>query len=371
MGIGLLLLAAATPAALREEEPPDWVASWLRQRTASAEKREAQAQAATIATPAASGGAKSSKGADRRLARVQAGLDALDLWLDDMLRQGLASVEGWSASFWEGQAARLVDAQAPTLAGRVRRLAGIPNASRDWPARLLDELGKVALLTHAFRRLDDLDPPLQEDVRAAIGWTVGQEEVAACGEAVADEWGVVGQRVTTEDRLRTQWTWLVGARTGRTALILQFAHGNQTFQNMLVPGTWLGATLAFWPSAWPQRALLRERQGNPAAIAGMLPGVPSLAAFLEGVAEAMAQQPWQERFLCVVRDVVPVAGGEPGWLVRDAEGQALPLARGEHWRLLAVSGGRAVTLAAEWDGRALLPLGALAGGTYHLLTEAT
>jgi hypothetical protein len=73
------------------------------------------------------------------------GLDALDLWLDDLLRQGLATVETQPATFWERQAARMVDAQAPGIAAR-----------------------------------------LQEDVRQAIGWTLKEEDVLAGGEVVAD-----------------------------------------------------------------------------------------------------------------------------------------------------------------------------------------
>jgi hypothetical protein len=372
--LGLLLLAAMTPAALPEGEPPEWVSDWLNRRAATAERREEKkaqqvdtsADAEKSVSPA---GTRASKGGDKRLARVRAGLDALDLWLDDLMRNGIASVETQPVAFWERQAARLVDAQAPGVAGRLRRLSAIPNASRDWPARLLDGLGRLALLTHAFRRLDGLDPALQEDVRGAIGWSLGQEEVAARGEAVSDDWLVLGQRVTTEERLRTQWTWLLGARTGRYALVLQFAHGGQPFPSMIIPGTLLAAELAFWPSAWPLRALVRERRSSPTSIGAPLPGHPSLAALLDHVATATARQPWLDRFPCAVSGVVPICGGESVWLVRDADGAALPLADGEHWRLLALSGGTPVDLAAEWDGEALLPLGVLADGTYHLLTE--
>lgn len=370
--LGLLLLTATNPEALPAGEPPEWVSDWLIRRTAAAERREEKKtqQVEKNETATASNGGKASKSADKRLARVRVGIDGLDLWLDDLLRNGLASVESQPATFWERQAARLVDAQAPGVAGRLRRLATIPNASRDWPARLLDGLGRLALLTHAFRRLDDLDPALQEDVRGLIGWSLDQEEVAARGETVDDDWLILGQRATTEERLRTQWSWLLGARTGRYALILQFAHGNQPFQNQLVPGTRLAADLTFWPSAWPQRALLRAQRGGPVPLTDTLPGHPTLAALLDHVATATARQPWLDRFPCALNGVTPICGGESAWLVVDADGAALPLAGGDHWHLLALAGGTPIDLTAEWDGEALLPLGVLAEGTYHPLTEA-
>lgn len=359
--LGLMVLAANDPAALPTGEPPEWVTEWLSRRVGTAER---------ASRPAAGGpgdGAKVAK-ADQRLKRVSAGIDALDRWLDDLIRNGLAGVEGQPTRFWEEQAKRLVDAQAQGLAGRVRRLAMLPHATPDWTARLLDELGRLALLSHAFRRIDRLDPDLQEDVRGLVGWSLGQEEVGSRGEIVPDDWAVVGQRVTTEDRLRTQWTWLVGARTARAALVLQYAHGALPFKDTFVPGTRFVADLAFWPSAWPQRALVQLRRGPALPLDAGPPGATTLADFLDGFAAATARQPWLDRGLAILRDVVPIHG-EAHWVVRDATGAALPLTSGDHWRLLALSGGHPLDLATEWDGAALLPLGALAGGAWWVLGD--
>ncbi|HEU5328499.1 MAG TPA: SWIM zinc finger family protein [Thermomicrobiales bacterium] len=366
--LGLLLLAATTPGAFAGSEPPEWVSDWLARRASNAARREAapakSAPDAQVAKPAAK-----ARQADRRLARVTAGLDALDLWLHDLLRTGLASVEMQPASFWEQQAARLVDAQAPGVAARVRQLATIPNSAPDWPARLLDRLGRLALLLAAFRQLDDLPADLREDVRGAIGWTLNQEEVIARGETVTGEWLVLGQRVTEEDRLRAQRTWLASAHDGRPALIMQYAIGSAPFPNMLLPGTRLSADLTYWPGAAPQRALVRQRHGGPEPIKAPLPGAPNLAALLDQVAAATARQPWLDRFLGVLNAVLP-ARTESGWFVHDHTGNVLPLAAGDHWRLLALSGGQPVDLAAEWDGETLAPLGVLADSAYFPLTEA-
>jgi hypothetical protein len=366
-GLGLMLLAATAPEAVPPAVPPDWVTEWLARRAAEAGKREARrAEKATAeADPAAQ-----ARRADRRLARVAEGLDALDLWMNDLVRHGLASLEAQPATVWERQAARLVDAQAPGVAGRVRRMAAIPNSGPGWPDRLLGQLGRLALLTHAFRRSDGLDPALQEDVRAAIGWTLDRDEVAARGEKVNDDWAVVGQRSGDDERLRTQWTWLLGLHTRRRALVLQFSAGGgpsaERFPEALVPGTHQEADLIYWPSASVQRALIAGRRGAPVALEGRLPGMPSVHRFLRDVAETMARQPWLEQFPCVLADVVPVHDGA-GWWVRDTSGAALPLAGDEHWRLLALSGGTPVDLAGEWNGERLLPLGMMVDGSYYWL----
>lgn len=370
--LGLLLIAADVPSSVPAGEPPDWVAAWLAKRKTSGEQK--QAKAAKEAKKAPEDVEKErAKRAEKRLALVGQGLDNLDLWLSDLVRNGLAAVETQPSGFWEGQAARLVDAQAPGVAARVRRLAEIPGSAPDWPEALLSQLGRIALLTHAFRRLDQLVPALQEDVRQQIGWTLTQEEVAARGETVGDEWLALGRWVEPEDRVRTQRTWLLGARTGRTALVLQFSPAGAPFGEMLPPGARQTADLTFWPGALPLRARIAARHGEMAPLSGRFPGAAgSIEAFLAGVAEALARQPWLDRFLCVLGDAVPVyeTSGEH-WSVRDGTGATLPLLGGPHWRLLALSGGGPVDLAGEWDGAALRPLGVMADGVYYSLAEGS
>jgi SWIM zinc finger len=356
--LGLLLLMAAgdVPTAL----PPPWVAEWIARRAAPQNKAQTVAAAER---PAAQTNAAQARRAAKRVANIQAGLDSLALWLEDLVRNGLAAVESQPSSFWEKQAARLVDAQAPALAGRVRKLAAIPGSGRDWPERLLAHLGKIALLIEAFNRQDSLDAPLQEDVRAAIGWTLKEDEVQARGESVRDRWVVLGQYVEDDERVRTQRTWLRGLDSGRSALVLQFSVGSASFGHALLPGSRIDATLTYWPGAYPQRALVRQHVATGAF--SSLYGDPDLGIFLQGVAQALAAQPWIDRFPCVLGAVTPLATDEGPWQIVDGEGLALPLAPGTHWKLLSLSGGMPLELAAEWNGEYVLPLAAAVDGAYH------
>ncbi len=363
--LGLLLLAAADAAVMPQGAPPEWAHEWLQKRAAAAQRQTHATWQEAPPDPAAQ-----SKRAERRTAQVTAGIAGLNLWLEDVVRNGLAQVETQPGSFWEGQAARLMDAQAPGLASRVRRLATIPNSGPNWPERLLDEMGRLALLTHAFGRMDELEPALREDVRQLVGWSLSQEEVVARGETVADDWLIVGQWLEDEDpRMRTQRTWLLGERTGRHALVLQFSPRPllPPFPEPILPGVRFTGKLAFWPSAYPQRARITARQTAPAPLGGRLPGAETLAAALAGVTHALARQPWMDRFLIALRDVRVARDESGGWRAQDAAGAALSLAGGEHWLLLAVSGGAPCWLAGEWDGHALRPLGVEMGGRYHAL----
>src|SRR5207253_2467414 len=132
--LGLLMLFAESPHAVQEAAIPDWVTEWLSRRQASADKKAAK-QAEAVAKPVDE--KAQSRRAEQREARVQAGLRRLDLWLKDQVRAGLAGLETKPLSFWDEQAKRLVDAQAPGLASRIARLAAIPGSTPEWPRRLL------------------------------------------------------------------------------------------------------------------------------------------------------------------------------------------------------------------------------------------
>jgi len=159
--LALMLLGAMQTPNLRESTMPEWVSAWLAGRAA----RAAAGHAPTVAVTSEDQQARQARRVEKRSSLVQQGIDSLDLWLQDLIRTGLAGVELQRASCWEKQAARLVDSQAPGLAARVRRLALIPGSSPRWPEQLLCALGSLALLIEAYRRLDALDPVTSELVR--------------------------------------------------------------------------------------------------------------------------------------------------------------------------------------------------------------
>jgi hypothetical protein len=167
--------------------------------------------------------------------------------------------------------------------------------------------------------------------------------------------------------MRVQRTWLAGARTSRTALVLQFAAGAAPFADNLIPGTVFEGEIVYWPSASPQRALIRSRTGTARVWSEALPGFDRVEAFLSAVGQAIARQPWLDRTGGCLRGVTPVHLGKAGRVVRDAQGTSLRLAPVDTWPLFALSGGAPVDLAAEWDGEVLLPLGAVVDGAYHVL----
>ncbi|MBI3831760.1 MAG: SWIM zinc finger family protein [Planctomycetes bacterium] len=365
--LGLFLLLAEQPKLFKPGDAPPWVQEWLASRQQRAEKKAAkqEAVAAQGDDPEAQArrAAEQEKRAAKRQKNVLAGLDDLERWLRDCVRQGLATLNAQPYSFYEGPAARLVDAQAPGLARMVRDLAGVPSSGEGWQGRMLERLGLIHLLAEACRRLDALPAEVQADVRARVGWTVSQEDLSA-QEGLRDRWMVLGQRVTEEEKLRVQRSWLWGCGTNRAALLLNFAAPGQALDVTLAAGTTLDAELVFYPSAFPLRALINTRYGE-ARGAEDAPGFESVAEAASAYAKALAAHPWLEEFPVLLRAARP-EGGDGAWRVRDSSGAWMPLAspRGEGWRLLALSGGAPLSIFGEWNGERLLPLGARAEGRY-------
>ncbi|HEU5098430.1 MAG TPA: hypothetical protein VFU22_05395, partial [Roseiflexaceae bacterium] len=254
----------------------------------------------------------------------------------------------------------------PGLARQIRACAGIPASGEGWQARLLERLALLQLQIEGYRRIETLPAETQADIRTAIGWSQNQDEILASA-GLRDRWLILGQRVEDEDNLRVQRTWLWGENENRPALLLAFAAPGQPLDRSLAPGTALDASLAYFRSAYPLRALIQQRHGQPEPIGGW-PGYTGLLAATQSYAAALAAVPWLERFPLVLQAVTPVKTGER-WAIRDGEGHTLPLSPGfaHGWRLLALSGGQPLALFGEWNGTTLLPLGARAGEEFRSL----
>jgi len=337
-----LLLLWSTGAVPEAADVPPFAAEWAQTRAERANRPRGERDEAAAAARAA-----------QRAERVSAGLAELETWLQDQVRTGLASV-GYGHA--DAVAARMVDAQAPGVAGQLRRLSTLPASGDGWPARLLAGYGRLHLLARAHERLASLPEPLAATVRTYVGYPVTRESVLA-EPGVADDWSVLAVRDILDGAVPARRVWLRGRRTGRWALILLFdplgAFG-KTAEGVLAPGTSLPAQLHFYPATPPLRVVVGSGAGE-AVTAGPPEPAADLAAQLTEWAAALELDPWLPEWPAVVRGV-PLPGAR-AWRFADDTG-AVPLLTGglDPWVLAAVSGGRPVVVAGEWTAEGLRPL---------------
>ncbi|GAB2797976.1 SWIM zinc finger family protein [Streptomyces daliensis] len=390
--LGLLLLWAGEPpggggTVAESPEPPEWAGEWLSGRRERAVQRSSgdagaigggtggDREGSGRSARPGTGSEGARKRAEQRAQRIAAGATELEQRLADLLRGGLAGADQAGYAAWDEMAARMVDAQAPGLASRIRELGTVPSSGRGWPERLLSECALLHLLDQGFLGLEVLPEPLAATVRARVGLTVDTAELLADeASRIRDHWLVLAQRDGEEGRLTVRRIWLWGRDSGRPALLLSFGAGGRAPELALPVGASVEADLAFYPGASPLRAALGERHGVPEA--GWVPPGGTVEDALAAYGAALCEDPWLDGWPAVLRDVVPVPPAEQDagsdWQVADAEQDAaLPVTSGTDstalWKLLAISGGGPLTVFGEcghrgfapyatWNGTDMVPL---------------
>ncbi|MDQ0381054.1 SWIM zinc finger family protein [Amycolatopsis thermophila] len=344
-GLALLLMWAANDGSVADlDQAEPFAAAW----------------AGRGATPTATRAAPDPEAQARRLAErealMSAGIDDFELWLHDLVRQGLATARRQPPGFWDTAAARLVDAQLPGLADRVRAAGSEVLARPDWAPHLLGELGRWYLAVRAWRRRAELDEAALGDLRTVLGWPRRRDEI---GDRVADRWQVVGLSRDEDERLLSQRTWLHGERTGETVVLLDFAAAGQALKVAHVLGSVVDGEIARYPGGQPRRALLTGDEHKVTQGAG-LPHATDVRTALGQAARWLAGNPWLRR-IPLALDAMTVVPGDPPLLV-DRDGAALTLAPGtDIWQLLAASGGHPAAVFGEWIDERLHPLSVVVG----------
>jgi hypothetical protein len=352
--LGLLLLWA--DGHVVEVSPPPFAATWLAargDRRAREADRDPGPPAEVRARPsAASPSAAREKRQRQRAERVRTGLVELERWLADQVRGGLAAPHLSRYGTWDDVAARLVDAQAPALANRVRRIGTLVGAGAGWHERVLEELSLVHALAAGGSRLPALPAPLATSVRQAVGWATPKEDVLA-GVPVTDRWHVAARSDTEEDRIVVRRTWLWGSATRRWAMVLSFVGLGQVPDDGLVVGTTVLADLHPYPGGLPLRCLVGATH-EPAQLDEHGPVPQTLAEALEARGRALAAEPWLERWPACV--AVGLARDRDAWHLSDTTG-ALPIARSvDVAGLVAASAGHRVPVTVELHAGAAVPL---------------
>ena len=301
---------------------------------------------------------------DERVERMHAGLTELDRWLDDRMRTGLADAALAKYATWDDLAARLVDAQAGSLANRIRRLAGLVGASPDWHSDVLAELGLLHLLAQAGRRLGSLPGPLADAVATTVGWQVRQADVLA-GVPDTDTWIVAARSDTREDRIEVRRHWLRGEASGKWALLLSFAAYRQSLDTSLTVGTAVAADLHRYPGP-ALRAVIGARHDDPgeSAMFGphwthsaspVRPPAVGIAAACGEIGMLLAVEPWLDRVPFTA--TASIASHAAKFALTDASGTLPLIATGRPLAtLLSVAGGEPVDVTCEWTPHGVVPL---------------
>jgi hypothetical protein len=345
------MLHAQDTAFFTQSARPQWVSEWLVKREEKAQKqKEKKEQPAEPIDPEVA-----EKSARQRWTRIEAAGVDLQRWLVDQIDRGLAALNGAQRDEWQTVSARLIDAQAPGLAERVRAAGEAIGVGEAWPENVLRQFGMLQLLCDALSRRESLSPALQADLRAALGWPTNRAEVMQSGEPVKDRWIVLGQAHDERgNKLHERRVWLQGATTGRRALILDHAYGSASFEQMWHMGTAVDATCIFFAGAAGLRALATDCQA-PSSVEWPR---TSIAGEWQTMAVRVAKCAWLDEHPLLFCDAVIERRDSINVLIADGQAVPLELSEADAWQFLALSGGHPIACMGEWRGDRLMPLAA-------------
>ncbi len=349
--LALLLLCRSHSDILGGKTPPDWVDNWIKRAEndpGEAEKEETRRKRLD----------QKERAQQERLESRQAGARELLRWTNDLLKLGLANAASQPPSFWEEMAARMVDARLGALARRIRGWPELLSAP-DGHERLLRELASEHLLAKALLNLGSLPVDLRQTVLTRGGHAWKKESVLDRPPA-HDYWLVAGQEHGDSDNtLFFRRTWLLGSNSGRSALLLDFAHGQREYKEAWKVGMAVEGNVHFYPGAWPLRGLLGSHTLSQEAFT-MPEGSPTLQAMLDNYAAGLAKDPWLDRFPTFLREVRIYQKGEAFHLADSAEA-SVPLNTLDRpgWQLLALSARGPISVFGLWDGNTFIPLSAV------------
>jgi len=382
--LAVMWLSCDKPERFEQGPPPDWVQDWLSRRRpksggappAAPDETAARKTAPSMAEALAETAAAEEKTADpKAMARAEAqrqrlrderenavrdGLDDLDRWIVDQLHLGVAGFAKRGADSIRTLSARLVDAKAQGLAGRLDALAAemfrIPEQIRS--DVVLERFTALALISAAYRNQDRLPQALKADVRRVTGWSVKREELLSDTEAprVASGWIVATTRSEMQpDKLRRLETWLVNASpvagAPKFALLVDFVPVSAGPSGpSFVPGETFDGEVVFYRSAAPLRAQVATRL--PAKASHAWPEVASgLDAALNEFETTLARQPWLDLWPLAARGL-HVRRLTPHLLaLADDSGLTLPIGPVTPDGLLPMLGLSDIAAWFTWDGR--------------------
>lgn len=357
-GLGLLLLYARQKDIFTVMDAPQWVAEWLSKRV---EKQEKQVDKKEKAIDEAA----QAKRQQARQSKVNDGIGELIAWLKDIVRNGIISMPEKGFAFFENMSKRLVDAQAPGLAGMVRTLGETNFFVEGWPSRFMDQLLRIYMIAEGFKNAASLTELLQQDLKAWIGFTQNQEELKE-QNGILDTWLVLGKQSSEADGIITEKFWLYGTQTRHYALLLQFIVRGQGVQYSFTPGMFVQAELVYFPSLSPLRALVKK-QINTSAVTNFYKyeGWPEVA---KTETELSASLPFRTERPFIVGNLKPIQYNQQWWL-QDTDNNIM-LMKNDYqniWKLLAISGGQPLDMVVIGKEDQFEPLGVWSHEEYKIL----
>ena len=341
-GIGLFLLYSRNPTTFATTPVPEWVTAWLSQREARVEKAiEKSLEAATKPVDEE----KQKKTHDARHQKILDGIEELQLWIKDIIRNGFLNIpESSYHNFYQPMQKRMVDAQANGLSYLVNAIGNINFYTPTWTQELLQQLTHIYLLSQSYKNIANLPESWQHEIRTLIGYPQAKETLLQ-QPIIIDEWLVVGKIIDKQDQLTSITDWLYGGTTHQFALLLQYHVRTQLPEYNLLPGSTIQAEVSYYQGQNNPRILVRNTTTTQNTTIPATAGTTSIAELLQAQAQNIANNPLTTKTPILLVDVtIHQYDTQYYWL--DKEDKALPTALSleQYKTIISTTGGKSCSI---------------------------
>lgn len=287
---------------------------------------------------------------DRETLMLQ-GIEQLHQWLLDTLRVGILKVD--LSDSLQRLSVMMVDGKLGSLANRLKLINQLNPSQTDWAELVITELSLLYALTYRIRKLTpDSDIKQKLALYGHAGLNFRKKDILQLG-GIDDVWLVLSKYEETHDNLRSRRCWLIGRKSHRFALVLDYAFGRSRFENNLKVGRHYQGKMHYYPALFPFRA----SQGTCKELnvrVERLPGYESMERFALQYSKAIVRDPWIRRFPVFLKNVRLTAEGKCAVVDNDNKSLSVSNPPQNLWQLISLAGGQKLNLFGDYDGKTLL-----------------
>ena len=308
----------------------------------------------------------------KRLDLMASGIDTLDIWLSDIVRQGLANVPLEQTSFWDFIASKMMDAKLPAISTYLKETAVLIQHQNDWTELVIKRIGKLYAWISSFNNREKLSVDVQENLYRSLGKIIQKKVVIEQNFVQNDHWLVVGiHQGETIDKQLFRRTWLFGMKSLKMALIEDYSYYKSPFEFQYSLGSVISSNVYYYDKLPQQRALVEHpKQINASALINWK-GYANFDQALEAFHHHIIKNPWVNIFPMILDNIAPFLNNQHEIQGKDSENHLIQLhnlSEDSKWQLLAISGGGPICLMGEWDGYKFQPLAILQASNFIMLS---
>ena len=171
------------------------------------------------------------------------------------------------------------------------------------------------------------------------------------------------------DDITVQKNWFYGISTDKFALVLYFSFRNIPIQNSLQVASVNELSLVDVPSMLPIRVLIKEQGSTVEDIEFESKALDNWTVMQNRYVEMLNIYPWADEIPFLIQNITPVIYENNRYL-KDKNNALLALSHDFDmmiwWNLLAISGGKSLTMFVLWKNEKIIPLGVLGKKRYVL-----